>query len=331
MPQPTSYTRSQLRERARLRLGAQGLGRASDPPRWATAYDAVHAFGLMQAQEYGSAVRSVALRAAEVGDVHDLVRGYPMRGTVFLGTRQDMGWITQLCAKPDSVTYPKVLAEFDRPMARAEFKELAAKYYPDVPAYRVFKSLIEYREAVYTGAGQLLTPVELAGLDDVFGDDRLAAVVELATRYFRTHGPATFRDFVWWSKLSVRLVKQALPLLPEDIERTGPDGDDSTDYFAAGLEPVSRAVHLLPPYDEYVLGYQDRLFAMEQDVHQKLVPRNMGVFRKSVVVDGQVRGIWTPRGVEDLGIPKYALPAVSREFDRAHRGGAPRGGTRRGE
>ena len=34
--------------------------------------------------------------------------------------------------------------------------------------------------------------------------DRDAALAELARRYFTSHGPATLRDYVWWSGLTVR-------------------------------------------------------------------------------------------------------------------------------
>jgi hypothetical protein len=36
------------------------------------------------------------------------------------------------------------------------------------------------------------------------------AIAELAKRYFTSHGPATIRDFVWWSTLTARDAKRAL-------------------------------------------------------------------------------------------------------------------------
>jgi hypothetical protein len=39
--------------------------------------------------------------------------------------------------------------------------------------------------------------------------DRDEALGELATRYFQSHGPATIRDFVWWSGLTTPDAKRA--------------------------------------------------------------------------------------------------------------------------
>ena len=39
------------------------------------------------------------------------------------------------------------------------------------------------------------------------------ALAELTKRYFASHGPATLRDFVWWSGLTVKLAKSGLDML----------------------------------------------------------------------------------------------------------------------
>ena len=36
------------------------------------------------------------------------------------------------------------------------------------------------------------------------------ALAELTGRYFRSHGPATIRDFVWWSGLTIADAKRGL-------------------------------------------------------------------------------------------------------------------------
>lgn len=313
------------RDVARLRLSAQGL---TGERRWDGAVAVVSAFGLMQAQEYSSVVRSVRLRTLHQDDLGDLVRGYPMRGTIFLGTRADMGWITQLCAKvKDEPWTPAAFEVFEElfgsgaRVSRAEFKAVAEQALerhsaeiPKVPSpYWVLKHLMERRMVFYTGRDQQIEALALPDLDSVFNGDRQAAATELATRYFRTHGPATLEDFHWWTKLPKAMVRQAINELPDDIERVG------SYLMPAGLEAEQRSVHLLSPFDEYILGYQDRLFAMDMATHQALVPKNMGVFRKSIVVDGQVRGIWGPKGIEDHGLPKYSLKHVERLHNDARK------------
>ena len=73
-----------------------------------------------------------------------------------------------------------------------------------------------------------------------------------------------------------------------------------------------RSVFLLGAFDEYILGYRDRLFAMTSEVHEILAPGNRGVFRRAIVVDGQVRGTWNKQAIENLGIPGYAEPKVQK-------------------
>ncbi len=314
MPPHTSYPR---RELARLRLAAQGLvptGESGAADRaWATAGEVARAFGVMQGQDLHSVRRSLALRAVNAQDWTKLVRGYPMRGTLFVGAPEDMGWITQLCARPRPRDPDlRGLAEaMPGPMTRAELKELAARLYPDLAFWHVVRILAENNLVYYTGPDQLLTPMPLPGLEQCFNGDRVAATAELATRYFRTHGPATARDFQWWTKLPQRLIRPALELLPADLERRG-------EYIAPqGLTPTARTVLLLGAFDEYVLGYQDRLFAMDAATHEALVPGNRGVFRRAVVIDGQVRGAWTAAGVEDRAIPAYAQARVRRAHAQA--------------
>ena len=63
-----------------------------------------------------------------------------------------------------------------------------------------------------------------------------------------------------------------------------------------GLEKARTPVVAPPGFDEFILGYQDRLFAMTRDQHDRLVPGNNGVFKKTVVQGTQVVGIWSRGG-----------------------------------
>ena len=50
------------------------------------------------------------------------------------------------------------------------------------------------------------------------------ALVELAMRYFTTHGPATPKDFAWWSGLTIADAKAALAMIGGDLEHETVDG-----------------------------------------------------------------------------------------------------------
>ena len=72
-----------------------------------SAVDLLETMGPMQGQDLTGVLSSLALRlppGTDVTDVRDaftsgdLVRGYPMRSTVFAMSARDAGWITELCA-----------------------------------------------------------------------------------------------------------------------------------------------------------------------------------------------------------------------------------------
>ena len=318
MPQPTSSVTFSRRERARLRLASQGL----TVPRWESAEEVVRAFGLTQGQDLHSVHRSLALRAKDHSDAGNIVRGYPMRHTLFAASIKDIGWITELCAKGrkgDAELLAAVNKLIDRPLSRAELKERATTVLPEVPFWHVVRVAMESGHAVYCGAEQLITPVELPGLDEAFNGDKVAATADLMIRYFRTHGPATLRDFAWWTKLPQRLIRPAAENLPPDIVRCGEESQDlvSAEVVEMAEARKKQSVLLLGAFDEYILGYQDRLFAMTKKVHETVVPGNRGVFRRAIVVDGQVRGTWNKQAIEDLGIPGYAGRKVQKLWRNA--------------
>ena len=313
MPQPTSAASFSRREKARLRLASQGL----TVQRWQSAEEVARAFGVMQGQDLHSVRRSMALRAQDHSDAGNIVRGYPMRHTLFAASIKDIGWITELCAKRrkgDAELVAKVNKLIDRPLSRAELKERAATTLPEVPFWHVVRVAMESGHAVYCGAEQLITPVDLSGLDEAFNGDKVAATADLMVRYFRTHGPATLRDFAWWTKLPQRLIRPAADNLPPDIVRCGEESPDfvSIEVIDMAEARKKRSVLLLGAFDEYILGYRDRSFAMTSEVHEILAPGNRGVFRRAIVVDGQVRGTWNKQTVEDLGIPGYAERKVQK-------------------
>ena len=66
-----------------------------------------------------------------------------------------------------------------------------------------------------------------------------------------------------------------------------------------GLEPAPRAVHLLPGFDEFVLGYTDRTAQLPKEHFLTIVPGGNGVFLPTIVVDGQVVGTWRRGGRRD--------------------------------
>jgi hypothetical protein len=113
------------------------------------------------------------------------------------------------------------------------------------------------------------------------------ALAELTRRYLRSHGPATVRDFVWWSGLKAVEVKRGL-----EMNRARSHDVDGVRYWTLGRESGSSPrrrtrVHLLPVYDEYLVAYRDH----------RVVPRPayvLGSFQHALVIGGQLAGTWRP-------------------------------------
>src|SRR5262249_28584358 len=108
---------------------------------------------------------------------------------------------------------------------------------------------------------------------------------ELAKRYFRSHGPATVRDFVWWSGLTTADAKRGLSIMRGRQEVIDGLSYWRTQHSSADESPQASSVHLLPIYDEYLGAYRD--------LHA--VPRKAGGsgrLEQAVVVAGQVVGTW---------------------------------------
>lgn len=322
----------------RARLVAQGL--VTRP--WDRPVDAVAAFGAMQGQDLPGVIASTALRTPRADpadviadlDAGRLVRGYPMRGTVFLMAAPDVVWISQLCnalvlraavkrraqlelseelverAREATLT---VLPQHPRGLSRADlFAHWNARGVPTDSGrgYHVLAHLIGSNDVVHgpwNGSDQNIVTVEKwigpgHDLGARFNGDRIAAVAELLGRYLTTHGPATHKDFAWWTKLSLKEIRAAWELISDGFEsEQGSDG--LTRYWrpglgddVAGLAPQIKKPLLLPGFDEFILGYADRLFAMTVEQHRLLVPGNNGVFGRSAVIDGTVRGLWKRAG-----------------------------------
>lgn len=137
------------------------------------------------------------------------------------------------------------------------------------------------------------------------------ALAELARRYFRSRGPATLRDFVWWSGLRTADARRGL-----DMIRARSHAVDGLKYWSVG-PAVARtsgrkaSVHLLPVYDEYLVAYRD---------HQA-VPRPayvLGSFQHALVIAGQVAGTWrTVPGPKELAVDVTTLRRLTAAERRA--------------
>lgn len=141
------------------------------------------------------------------------------------------------------------------------------------------------------------------------------ALDALARRFFTSHGPATLRDFAWWSGLTMGDARRGV-----DMTRAKSDVVDGLTYWTIGPDRrrggTHGAVHLLPIYDEYLIAYRDRTAVPHQPSGSGSSPRDGVTFQHALVIDGQVAGTW--RTTRDAG-PDGLAVIPSRRLSRAER------------
>lgn len=137
------------------------------------------------------------------------------------------------------------------------------------------------------------------------------ALGELARRYFRSHGPATLRDFVWWSGLNTSDAKRGLDMIAARALEV-----DGKSYWTVGSVRTRgrHTVHLLPIYDEYIVAYRDRDVVPQGPARVPSRTTGYVQFQHALVIDGQVAGTWRAgpkgKGVELQVAPLRALTAA---------------------
>ena len=125
---------------------------------------------------------------------------------------------------------------------------------------------------------------------------REEALAEWARRFFRSHGPADRKDLARWTGIPAADVTTAIDGARDDlVETDGRLHDPATpDRLAAADDPGAEL--LLPGFDEFVLGYADRSQVLDPEHADRICPGNNGIFRPTIVRDGQVVGTWAWKG-----------------------------------
>jgi len=119
------------------------------------------------------------------------------------------------------------------------------------------------------------------------------ALAELTKRYFASHGPATVKDYAWWSSLSVAEVKRGIEIVASQLNHETLAGHDYWFINSDDNKPASKsAIYLLPNFDEYIIGYTDRSAIFDAAYAQGLDARHNPLFQHTIVIDGQIMGTW---------------------------------------
>jgi hypothetical protein len=296
-------------------LGAP-LARPEEVVRW---------FGAVQAQEYpgaswGIAQRTDGLTQAAIDQAFAegaLLRTHAMRPTWHFVAPDDIRWLLRLTSPrvhAANASYYRKLELDDRTLAQsagviADALQGVGQLTRDELVAALESAGIVRKTDDRLRLAYLVMHAELEGLicsgpmrgkqhTYALLDERVPpasepsrdeALAELTRRYFTSHGPATARDFSWWSGLSPADVRAGLELNRPHLESASLDGQ----AYWFGSEPQHTAMdspvaHLLPAYDEYAIAYKDHTAILDAS-YRDLVVAAFGIV---IVIDGLIVGAW---------------------------------------
>jgi hypothetical protein len=281
--------------------------------------------GAMQAQDFNMSKWGIGLRSLKSTeenidaaiDSGEIIRTHILRPTWHFVSANDINWMIELTA-------PRILAAQKSRNKQLELTEKIFKKSNSIieklvrdGRHATRKEIVSAlnKAKIETGnnrASHILFTAELQGIicsgrmnekqityallservpkpKSLYRDEALA---RLAKKYFESHCPATLGDFTWWSGLSAADAKHALEMIKNDFIS---EKINSVEYWFphsfSDLKKHKESVFLLPAFDEFLISYKNRSASVIAG-HQGKVFSNNGIFWPTIVVNGQVAGIW---------------------------------------
>jgi hypothetical protein len=331
-------------------------------PRLSSVLELVRWMGAVQAQDYRGGLWATGLRLSGIDAAgveaaiaaRQIVRTWPMRGTLHFVPAEDARWMLDLLAsridagaagryrrlgleRADFTRGERLIVralEGGRTLTRPEAYALLERGGISTTEMRGLHVLfhLSHQGLICQGPRRERQPTFVL-LEEWIrkskSPTRDEALATLATRYFSSHGPATLADFVWWSGLRVNEARLAIAAAGARLTKESWDGRD---WWSGPRTRTRRSrsrsgqTVLLPPWDEYIVAYRDRQAATGHlSNHAKDRLRTVG--SSLLVIDGRVRGAW--RMTARAGFARFAAEywtAVTRTEKEAVREAARRYG-----
>ncbi|OFE17520.1 hypothetical protein BA895_15735 [Humibacillus sp. DSM 29435] len=327
------------------------LGTRAGP---ASALSVVRSLGAVQAQDYASGAWSLGVRSgltlAQVEQAvtdREIVRTWPMRGTIHWVAAADARWMCQLLAaarlrslagryRQLGITEHDIAlagelfeAHLEAPLSRPDVVALLAAHGIDPSDQRAYHLVGHHCMTGLLCQGPLIGRQPSFVLIDHWVPHSLAptreeAMATVVERYVRSHGPVTENDVAGWLLQPLGFTREALALVEARLEREEVDGQVWLTHVDAPPVAGPAGVHLLPQWDEFLLGYKSRELTLPPEHVAKVVPGRNMVFQPSLVIDGEVAGLWRRREARSrvvvvVGVEPFAALSASRrrEVERA--------------
>lgn len=289
--------------------------------------DVVRWMGALQAQDYPQALWAIGLRtqSATIGSIEQaiierkILRTWPMRGTLHFVPSEDAKWMLKLSParqlagdrrRQKQLEIDETILQRTRQLfhdaltggkrlTRSRMMDLLEEAGIATRGQRGYHLLWYMAQVGLICLGPMENNEQTFGLLDEWVPrprelSREEGLAELARRYFTSHGPATLQDFAWWAGITLTDARTGLEAINAALWMEKENGQIywmSPDAPGQNAGELSSA-HLLPGFDEYLLGYKDRSAVLAAEHATKVVPGNNGVFFPMIVIGGQVLGTW---------------------------------------
>ena len=302
-------------------------------PQFDKPEEVVNYMGAMQAQEYRMMRWAVAMRTRKPSakafkkafDSGLIIRLHLMRGTWQLVSAEDYWPLLELCSakalavikgwmNSNKISIPEeevmkireilVQTAADKgSVTKEDFVEALSEKDIHMDEHRLSYH-IRYAELSGTLCSGDLLPMKATyalAADKVkprVKKDRDEALAMLAGKYFQSRQPATLEDFVWWSGLNINDCRRGIEILGDylHVETRGRASQRREFYFTDDCRTrgFRKGKYLLiPPYDEYLIGYKSRDIVLSPDYKHK-AHNNSGIFQPVIAHDGVICGNWMP-------------------------------------
>jgi hypothetical protein len=248
-----------------------------------------------------------------------------MRGTIHWVPAEDARWMCRLLAAPRSTALATRYAQLGivegdielagrlfeehlrEPMSRPDVVELLVDAGIDPTDQRAYHLVGHHCMTGLLCQGPVLGKQPSFVLIDSWVPcsrkvSREEGLATMAERYLRGHGPVTEKDLAGWLLKPLGLAREALALVEQQVVREEVDGQvwlshaDAAGRSAAGSDAPEAmghsGVHLLPQWDEFLLGYKSRDVTLPPEHFHRVVPGRNMVFKPTLVIDGEVAGTW---------------------------------------
>ncbi len=282
-------------------------------------------FGVVQAQEFGPAKWALGLRMPpsvtdatiqRAFDAGKILRTHVLRPTWHFVSPKDIRWMLELSAPYvsrrmapydrqlglDARIKNRATAIIERALADHEFltrnelgEHLARARLQDSGTHLAHLAMHAELEGVICSGPRRGKQSTYALLDRRSPPtpklSRDEALERLTRVFLRSHGPATHRDFSWWSGLTAADAKRGIDM----VRATRIDADGLT-FWTLGTGKrspiVADAVQLLPIYDEFVNAYRDLRGQYHGPSMVASKKGGYGTFQHAVLIGGRVVGTW---------------------------------------